>query len=899
MAVHLRHPNAGLRVCYWNADGIDRQKAEFHAFLTDNHIDVALINETHLNDFQPLNLANYATYRNDRPTAGGGTAVLVKRRLQHHVVPTPPLRSLEATGISINTRAGPITMFAVYLAPRCRLHQTDIDSLLQGNVPIMICGDLNSKHPSWNSRVQNTRGLQLLRHTNNSSYVVRAPPQPTYYSYNPAILPDTLDIAVLNNIIADINLNAIPALNSDHDPVIMDFTSSPVTPHRPPGIRLQDVDWDRFRVGLTQLPQPPTPISDATDLDAAVTQLTANIFLAARSAATKSKPPPTPYYELPATIKALIAAKNATRKIWQRRRDPTHKAIYNSLVTRVRTAVAAHRNEQWEAKLRSLSAADTSIWKMTKAILNKPTSVPAPPLRSRTGLAHSDTEKSEALADAMASQLRPHDDVMDADHAENVISTVKDFLQENQPPDFEPVTEDEVKTVLHSLPRNKAPGPDRIPNEVLSHLPQPQITFLTNIFNHILLFNHFPTSWKTAKIVTFPKPGKDHSIPSNYRPISLLNTLSKAFERIILSRLQSHISSENILREEQFGFRASHSTTHQLLRVAEKVTKNFNHKRYTGLVFLDLAQAFDRVWHTGLLFKLINLHFPASYIKLLSSYLFYRSFTVGYKSAESSRRPILAGVPQGSLIGPVLFNLYINDMPSTPNTELAVYADDTAVMAQSARPAQLCLYLQRALTALEQWYSRWRMKVNASKSQATQIARRRTKPPQQLVINGTPIPWKKTAKYLGVTLDSTLTWRPHIEELRSKAICRLGMLGHLLNRRSVLSRRNALLLYKTLIRPIMTYAAPAWCYAAPTNIARLAVVQHKILRIIAHAPRRMPNRRIHAQLQMPPLQQYLKDLSTAFYTSLSADHPNSLIANLGRYDINDDDYYARPRHALT
>jgi hypothetical protein len=165
------------------------------------------------------------------------------------------------------------------------------------------------------------------------------------------------------------------------------------------------------------------------------------------------------------------------------------------------------------------------------------------------------------------------------------------------------------------LKLRKACGIDGIPNECLMHLPSLPLVHLTHLFKHWLRLSHFPNPWKEANVITLPKPGKDPKFPQNLRPISLLSTAGKLFQKVILKLLQKHIKEEGLLNASQFGFRARHSTTLQCMRLTDHVTHNFNNKMSTTAVFLDIEKAFDTKWHFGLLYKLSKLEFSTSLIK--------------------------------------------------------------------------------------------------------------------------------------------------------------------------------------------------------------------------------------------------------------------------------------------
>ena len=264
---------------------------------------------------------------------------------------------------------------------------------------------------------------------------------------------------------------------------------------------------------------------------------------------------------------------------------------------------------------------------------------------------------------------------------------------------------EEVQEAIRGLKVSKALGPNGIPNRALKHLLQRAVSLLVLIFNAILITHHFPTVWKHARVISILKPGKDTALPSSYRPISLLDTIAKLFEKILLTRVLQEVKVRGLLRNEQFGFRHEHSTSLQLARLVESITRNFGEKRLTGAVFLDVAKAFDTVWIDGL-YQLTLLNFPSYLVHTISSYLRGRTFEASFETATSSRRGMRAGVTQGGLISPGLFSLYVNEM-RTPShhVELALYVDDTAVIATSRKSTLLVSYLESYLNDLQWWLS--------------------------------------------------------------------------------------------------------------------------------------------------------------------------------------------------
>jgi len=488
------------------------------------------------------------------------------------------------------------------------------------------------------------------------------------------------------------------------------------------------------------------------------------------------------------------------------------------------------------------------------------------PLVTPRGIVLSDSEKVEALADNLEAQFQPVTDPS----VPAVIKTVQVELRSYfLSPASEPrlTTPDEVHEAIRGLKVSKAPGLNGVLNMALKHLPRRAVSLLARIFNAVIRNHHFPHTRKHARVISILKPGKDPALPSSYRPINLLDTIGKLFEKIILARILHVVNERGLMRYEQFGFRPRHSTSLQLARLVEKITRNFGEKRLTGAVFLDVAKACGTVWIDGLLYKLKILNFPSYIIHIFSSYLRDRTFEASFQTATSSPRGMRAGVAQGGLFFPVLFSLYVNDMPPpSHHVELAIYADDTAIIPTSRKPTLLVSYLESHLNELQRWLSEWRIAINICMSTAIIFvsAGRSSIQPQPVTLFGEAIDWVDTNRYLGLTLDKRLTWSLHIDHVRKRTVQRMGMLCLLLNRKSDLSVRNRILLCKQLTRPLMEFACPAWRSAARSHVQRLRVLQSKCLRLATGAPWNVSNREIHEDLGVPLFVDNTRALTESF-----------------------------------
>ncbi|GBP96727.1 Probable RNA-directed DNA polymerase from transposon BS [Eumeta japonica] len=296
---------------------------------------------------------------------------------------------------------------------------------------------------------------------------------------------------------------------------------------------------------------------------------------------------------------------------------------------------------------------------------------------------------------------------------------------------------------------------------MLIELPRVAVRILLFIFNAMLRLEYFPNNWKVAVVKMIPKPGKDLTKAESYRPISLLPTMSKLFEKLLVTKLSPILAERNCIPDHQFGFRRQHA------------------------LFIDVSQAFDKVWHEGLILKL-KLHLPTNIVKLLENYITSRKFVVKEGEFVSLPEYIASGVPQGSILGPLLYLIYTSDMPVGSNIHTSTFADDTACLSTHKIPQEATRHLQEYIVQFEQWLKLWRIKVNEQKCvHVTFTLRRETCPP--IRINNQVVPQHSRVKYLGIHLDQRLTWKFHIEAKLTQMKLKLAQLHWLIGRNSTLS----------------------------------------------------------------------------------------------------------------
>ncbi|GFV05192.1 probable RNA-directed DNA polymerase from transposon X-element [Trichonephila clavipes] len=528
---------------------------------------------------------------------------------------------------------------------------------------------------------------------------------------------------------------------------------------------------------------------------------------------------------------------------------PCHFPFYIRAQSDLKKELKKYNDNIWQKRLEALNTTNNSLWLTQKFFKSKRPKIP--PLNCATGTAVTDQQKANLLATNIKNNFLEDDRKNDSynQNGEVINSAVNNFLSTPPTPLIEPALPDEVIPYIEHVNVKKASGKDLITNRMLKNFPVKLILILTILINKILKFNHFPDNWKEAIIFPINKPGKDPHLASSYRPISLLSTISKLTKSIILHRLKNFINENNILNPNQYGFTNKLSTLHPLLRLTEHISEGFQKKKSTGAVFLDIQKAFDRVWINGLTFKLISYNLPPPLIHLIHSYLTNRSFKIRINETLSNEHSVSAGCPQGSLLGPLLFNLYINDIPDYSLTKINLYTDDTAIHATYKKLSTISYAINKHLLHLQNFYDKWKISINVEKSTAIIFTKKHSLP-LPIVMYKKQIPWSQEAKYLGIIFDTHLTRKQHILYVRDKFRKIMFKFYPLIGRNSHLSIENKVLLYTAVMRPILAYASPVWGYAAKININILDTLQNSLIRMIVKSTRYMRNDDIRNALKI-------------------------------------------------
>lgn len=845
--------NSTLRIVAWNANGLAQRAHELEAFLWNDKIDVALISETHMTRTNYCKIRGYKVYHTARPDlpGKGGSALIIKENIKHHEDAKYETPEIQATTVTVQMKSKDITIAAIYCPAgksQKEEHYTHFFRSLGDR--FIIGGDFNAKHTYWGSANITPKGRQLYAAAKAISCHFQSTGRPTYWPTDREKMPSLVDFFVLRNIVSSYaSIEECFDLASDHSAIVLSLSEHVITKQQPPYLTNGKTDWDGFRAELEQKMVLKVPLKTKEQLDYEVEKLVVDLQQSAWNNTPKLKPK-TSGLNYIKEIRDLVHEKRKARKKWQQTRSPDDKRLLNKLCEQLKNKIKAIKNESFENFLRELTddeTTDYSLWRAAKS-LNRPKNHD-PPIRKNDGnWARRDEEKAEIFADHLASTFQPHEP-----------TGMEEIPQITNRDDriIKPITPAEtVNYINNNLSTKKAPGYDLITAQILKELPRKGIVKLTHLFNAAIRLRYVPMQWKIAEVKMIPKPGKPLEDRKSYRPISLLPIISKLFEKLLLQRLKPIIEEKQLIPPHQFGFRNKHSTIDQVHRITDVIERALEEKKICATIFLDVAQAFDRVWHQGLEYKL-EKYLPRQMSQILHSYISDRHFRVKHGEEYSDLKKIRAGVPQGSVLGPVLYLLYTNDIPQSVGVVTATFADDTALLATGPDIQSATSKLQEAVNNVIYWTKKWRIKLNEAKSTHVNFTNKKYGY-VPVIVNQQTIPHANEAKYLGMTLDAKLRWKTHVKKKREQLGLKCRQMYWLLGRYSELSIRNKLLLYKQILKPVWTYGIQLWGCTKKSNIKIIQTFQNKVLRSIVNAPWYIRNEDIHRDLNVPMVEDEVK-----------------------------------------
>ena len=783
-------------------------------------------NKIHSSEFLP---ANYRAncFRKDRTSEGGGVLIALK---SHYVVEEVELIDVDCEVVWVKIvlqNCNPMFISSFYRPPSDNILSLDsfeksfqyISNMCKNNptVTFMTAGDFNAPDIDWDLGAvkpdSNKKGIcQKVIDIFNTFGLVQLQNSPTRGD-------NILDLFGTNKPNLVKSIKNIPGI-SDHDALAIDMDIQAQLSKKPPHkvFKWGKADWDSMKADTIDFSKQYLDVSGNRSVSENYSSIenhlkkVLNTHVPSKMSRIRSDVPWLTN-ELKRQCRRKQRLYNKSKKSGKRE----HKEAYSRMLKDTQSKLKQARWQYINGILQSGLEDGNSkpFWGYIRS--QKQDNIGVSPLK-KDGHLHSDrSSKCDILASQFKSVFTKDQD---------------DPYKDTTPfgpsyPDIDPleIRESGVKKLLMGINPNKASGPDEIPCKLLKELSNELAPIFTHFFRQTYLSGELPSSWTQAWITPVFKKGQ-RNLAENYRPVSLTCVSCKLFEHILCTHIRGHLDKHGVLTPFNHGFRAKHSCESQLLTTTHDFFTMLDKHSQVDVAVLDFSKAFDTVPHRRLLRKLEHCGINGHIHKWIGNFLCDRTQCVMVDGTKSREDTVDSGVPQGTVLGPLLFLIHISDLPTVvdPNTAVRLFADDCLIY----RPIK-CIAdqhkLQNDLDALSLWGRCWGMKFNEKKCNILHLGKKRLHHFYQL--NGIVLESVSQAKYLGVTISDDLSWSPHISSITSKAHQRLGFLKRNLRGSPFKCRELA---YSSLVRSQVDYCASIWDPTLKRDILELEKIQRKAAR---------------------------------------------------------------------
>lgn len=817
--------------------------------------DIVVISESWLRSTvtdDVLHVDGYNVFRCDRKARGGGVAIYVSTKFNASILCCQSIpKQFEFLALQIKIANAPLTIIGCYRPPSAMsealANLTEVLSSYNGTEMVLL-GDLNLDWLSDKS--------EALKSTCNSLNLVQLIDSPTRFNSSKS-KGDTLLDVVLTNAAHKYTAIGVFANMSDHC-VIGCVRDTKIPKSKGLVIfrrcfkhfseqaflhDLADIEWDRLALIPT--------IDDAVALFQSQFLTIANKHAPLKKFRVKNRDNPWFSNELAQLLHSRdeqwsLARKSTSIAAWQR-----FRALRNKCTSAIRTA----KSDYYLTLTDDCSANHSKLWKTIKVLQNKKCSVlpqhlnvgnvPIVDKREMLNAFNIHFEKAGHMFDHSSpppSKVSPESPMPAAEECPSSVT----------PLDFGLFQVSDVLQALSAIDPKKAAGPDGLDPFLLKTAAAVIAKPVTLLFNMSISLNQVPTIWKQAFITPLFKAG-DRSDVNNYRPISNLSALSKILESLVATQIKSHLESNGILDEMQSGFRSRHSTVTATLKVTDDIKMALDKKLVCAAMFIDLTKAFDTVDHPLLINALQKAALGTNSVNWSHSYLSDRTQMVKHGNELSDPVTVLKGVPQGSVLGPLLFLLFINKICDRLKfCKFHLYADDTVIYSSAASTEQALANLQADFSLLQYAFSDLKLLLNSSKTKLMFFSSERSPAacPPITSLDGTSIELVHHYKYLGFWLDSNLNFKHHIDLLAKKLKFTLGFLYRMKACFSLDSRKR---LVVALFLSQLDYGDTIYRFASPTTLSKLDPLYHSALRFITNKSFRTHHCTLYSLVGWPSL----------------------------------------------
>ncbi len=711
-----------------------------------------------------------------------------------------------------------------------------------------LLGDLNDHCLDWNSihRLSELKNrlVDLVNKNNNFFQVINEPTHitPTNHSLLDVIITDAPGYIIDSGTLAPMGDNFHCRI---YCKVRVKFRREPA--HKRLIWNYKDADFTGLHTALRNAPwmfDIFDNIDDGVDYFESLLLNTAHEYIPNKTVVIR--PRDKPWFNN--DVRRAFRKRDCAYNTWKRHRSPENYDTYKNLRHEANYAKALAKqvyHQKLSSKLIDPTTCPKQFWKITKQLYGNKIQSSIPPLIKNDIVYNSAQDKCNIFNETFTKKSKLPDE-------KPTLPTIN--LTTNQKIDTIYTTEDEVCKILKSLDTSKACGPDGISPKLLKNTANTLALPLTTLFNLSLRTGVFPSKWKQANVSPIHKKN-DKQDDNNYRPISLLSCVGKLLERIVFIKLYKFCITNNILTWHNSGYKHQDSTVNQMVFICHKIYEALSNGSDVCFVSLDASSAFNRVWHKGLLYKLKTIGVCGKLLDWFENYLSDRLQRVVIGGSSSEWIQIEAGVPQGSILGPLLFLIYINDIVQDIHSNILLFADDTSLV-KTLTDEHSITEINTDLETLRKWSTTWLVNFNPSKTKYMIFSKKHNKLNyNDLHLGNKIIEQVENHKQLGITLNNSMTWENHINDICKKAGKRIDLLKRL---PPAITPHTKLQIYLSFIRPVLEYGSVLFDDCTQILSNKLENIQRQAALSITRAYQHTSHLTLLKELGLEPLNQRRK-----------------------------------------
>ena len=774
--------------------------------------------------------------------------LLIRRDIKYTIIPLNihPTSLLEVIGFKIAFTEGWVSMLFCYSPSQTATKEEFDHYFRQISGPQLIFGDFNARHTYWNPSIPrssiNISGNSLFETFLGSPCSLLNPPDLVTRIDPYTGKGSSLDLYFGSDFLSlPLGVDTGPSLGGDHLPVVLNYGNAELeTIHSRNHWNFKNKSFLDYQITVSNFNEEQIKHCNIKDKEELIINHMRDSgkkhFYLGKGKICMPKKKPWWNEE----CSKAVALKRRAYNRWRKRPERIFQLEYRRLEAKARKIILKVKRLSWRKFLSTLNLHSTcsEVWNFFRSILG--TKIPHSfPLSANGVTLIGALAKAELLAShfnlIIGSKVTIHEEHRKVEFIQSCLR------EESHLPINCLFTFEELDSQISKLKRNKSPGYDEVPNEFLINLPENIKMLLLSLFNESWETKVDLCSGKLSDIIPIFKHSKDPTLPNSYRPIALLSCLAKLFERLAYTRFSWWLEVNSLLPDHQYGFRSSRSTVDVLLQLEHQVYKGFKEKKVTLIIFFDLSNAFDRASHTGILYKFCRVGFRGNCLHYLNNFFKNRRFRVLLEDRHSKQYPINSGVPQGSVLSPLLFNVLLSDLPQSEDAMTFCFADDIAYSVTAKTVAEAQIQLQPIVNRFDAWSKDWGLIINPSKSRLMCFTRKRVNAIPSIKLNDTTVPFVTEHCWLGLKLDGpTLNWKKHIEYLKITCCKRLDIMKRLASKKWGASKDVMITFYKSFIRSKLDYGCTIYCSASKTVLKQLETIQNTAIRIATGAFKSSP-----------------------------------------------------------